>query len=149
MIASRYAHTNMIKDLIPKEARFLDSNGQTALMIAVQNNSGKSHLEAIKLLREAELKCVDTSGVTALIWAAFAGQVEVAELLTGEAGMTTNKTHVHGAGFTALMAAAYVGSGPIVELLLPIEGKIVQANGKTVKDWAKSKNIRDMLDMIL
>ncbi|EFO64948.1 Protein 21.1 [Giardia lamblia P15] len=149
MIASRYAYTKIIKELIPKEARLLDSNGQTALMIAVQNNSGKSHLETIKLLREAELKCIDTTGVTALIWAAFAGQVEVAELLTDEAGLTTNKTHVHGAGFTALMAAAYVGSAPIVELLLPIEGKIVQANGKTVKDWAKSKNIKDMLNMIL
>lgn len=149
MIAARYAYTDMISDLIPKEARHLDANGQTALMIAVQNNSGKSHIEAIKLLREAELKCADSSGVTALIWAAFAGQTEVAKLLVGEAGMTTNKSHAHGAGFTAAMAAAYAGSMPIVELLLPIEGKIVQANGKTVKDWTKSKKIDDMLNMIL
>ncbi|ESU44125.1 Ankyrin repeat protein [Giardia duodenalis] len=149
MIASRYAYTDMIKDLMPKEARLLDANGQTALMIAVQNNSGKSHIETIKLLREAELKCVDSTGVTALIWAAFAGQTEVAKLLVGEAGMTTNENHAHGAGFTALMAAAFAGSASIVELLLPMEGSIVQANGKTVKDWAKSKSIKDMLNMIL
>lgn len=149
MIAARYAYTDMISDLIPKEAKRLDINGQTALMIAVQNNLGKSHIEAIKLLREAELKCVDSSGVTALIWAAFAGQIEAATLLIEEAGMTTNKSHANGAGFTAIMAAAYAGSMPIVELLLPMEGNIVQANGKTVKDWAKSKKLSDMLDMIL
>ena len=72
-IASKNGDEDIVELLLAYSANIEEKNeqGQTALMIAIQQNNNKSHLEVIKMLLEAgaDFLYTDNTGHTALDWA--------------------------------------------------------------------------------
>ena len=84
-IASKNGDEDIVELLLAYSANIEEKNeqGQTALMIAIQQNNNKSHLEVIKMLLEAgaDFLYTDNTGHTALDWAQQNDDDDVIRLL--------------------------------------------------------------------
>jgi len=85
-IASKNGDEDIVELLLAYSADVQEKTeqGDTSLMIAVQENNKKSHLEVIKMLLKAsaDLEITDNTGHNALFWAQQNGDAEVIELIT-------------------------------------------------------------------
>ncbi|TNJ26582.1 Ankyrin repeat protein 2 [Giardia muris] len=116
-------------------ARSRDSEGQTALMKAVEVGSSI----CIDLLLPLEGGMQDNKGWTALMRAADIGSSYIAEKLLSEAGRRTwKKKGVFPPGTTALMIATYRGATRVIELLSPYEKNFTDSMGHPASWYARA-----------
>lgn len=134
--AAEAGHTDIVEMLLAHESRRQARSGWSALMVAAYNG----HTECVELLVPREAGMMTDRGVTALMLAASQGHVEVGRLLfTSEAGIQTTT------GYTALIAAIERDCSELVTLLLPIEGKLREANEKPLIEYATSDTVRELI----
>lgn len=126
------------------QAGLQDADGRSALMYAAQ----KGCTELVRALIAREARLTTALGTTALMDAACNGNADVVELLVEmEGGMATRgDQNGEGAGLTALMLAAHEGHMDCVHLLLHKESGMVNAEGLSARDYAKTIEIRNLLD---
>jgi ankyrin repeat protein len=95
-IACKEGDNDIVELLLKRGANIEEKNeqGQTALMIAIQKNHEKSHLEVIKTLLKAgaDLLYTDNTGHTALDWAQESNDDDVIRLLIQYAPSTSSST---------------------------------------------------------
>ncbi|TNJ30609.1 Ankyrin repeat protein 1 [Giardia muris] len=134
--AAEAGHTDIVEMLLAHESRRQARNGWSALMVAAYNG----HTGCVELLAPREAGMTTDRGVTALMLAASQGHVEASKpLFTSEAGIQTTT------GYTALIAAIERDCSELVTLLLPIEGKLREANEKPLIEYATSDKVRELI----
>lgn len=121
-----------------------DEEGKTALMYAAQ----KGHIEIVKALMQKEARIQTHFGTTALMDAACNGHTDIVSILVDYEGGMATKGDENGesAGLTALMLAAHEGHLDCVHILIRKEHNMVCSNGMTARDFAKTDEIRNLLD---
>ena len=75
--AVRVNNVDMVRLLVPREAKLTDASGWTALMWA----EDYQNVQVLELLVPLEANMTDTNGLTALMWAAKSGKQESALFL--------------------------------------------------------------------
>lgn len=170
ILAVKNRDYDMIRRLVPFEARTGNNQGKTALMYAADLddttaigllldleggmqdipggtalmracNGGK--LNAAKMLVEKEKRLTKKDGSTALIFAVMNGTDALIDLLfPHEAGMAMKD------GRTALMSACYAGRLNAVKKLLPVEHSMQDINGKTCVYYSERGNHKDVIDCV-
>lgn len=126
------------------QAGLQDEEGKTALMYAAQ----KGHIEIVKALMQKEARIQTHFGTTALMDAACNGHTDIVSVLVDYEGGMATKGDENGesAGLTALMLAAHEGHLDCVHILIRKENGMVCSNGMTARDFAKTDEIRNLLD---
>ncbi|EFO62974.1 Protein 21.1 [Giardia lamblia P15] len=126
------------------QAGLQDEEGKTALMYAAQ----KGHIEIVKALMQKEARIQTHFGTTALMDAACNGHTDIVSILVDYEGGMATKGDENGesAGLTALMLAAHEGHLDCVHILIRKENSMVCSNGMTARDFAKTDEIRNLLD---
>ncbi|ESU42767.1 Ankyrin repeat protein [Giardia duodenalis] len=126
------------------QAGLQDEEGKTALMYAAQ----KGHVDIVKALIQKEARIQTHFGTTALMDAACNGHTDIVSILVDYEGGMATKGDENGesAGLTALMLAAHEGHLDCVHILIRKENNMVCSNGMTARDFAKTDEIRNLLD---
>lgn len=130
--------------LLLDEARNVDLEGRTALMIAAQRDS----IPVIKLLKSKELGQRMKSGYwgvgfTALSWATINGCTDAAQLLLDEIGA------VEDSGMTTLMYAAWYGRTDIAKMLVEKEAGMRDSYKRTALIIAAQKGSLDVARLVI
>lgn len=124
----------------------VDSEGRTALMLAVENG----HADAVKVLIEsgAAVDATANSGMTSLMLAANTGRIGIIRLLM-ENGANVNSAARDGR--TSLLFASSAGYTDIINILLDKGAYIdaVDGDGKTALILAASKGRVDAVKVLL
>jgi uncharacterized protein len=121
-----------------------DICGHTALTRAA--GSGKADVVFLLLRRGAVIEATSTTGQTALMCAALSGRREVVAMLLGCGARIEAQDDC---GWTALTHAAAGGHCEVVELLLRrgADERTCDSEGRTAEHWAKTEDIRDVLQV--
>lgn len=111
-------------------------DGDAAGVADFLDRFGNAHVDA----------AITPAGTTALVWSAKAGQTATLKLLI-ERGADVNATD---AGITGMMWAARLGHGAAVDMLLAAgaDAGILDAQGRTAADWARSDGHADIGEKI-
>jgi ankyrin repeat protein len=129
----------------PAANEMRDVDGRTILMRTAETGE----VEAVrKLIDEgADVNSKSNSGVTALMTSSGMGHAGVTRLLIEKGADVNAKTP---GNYTALMNAALTGQAEIVRILLEAgaEAAVVDASGKTAKDYALMKEHKEIASLI-
>lgn len=144
MEAAEVGDSTHVWKFINYQAGLQDEEGKTALMYAAQ----KGHVEIVKALMQKEARIQTHFGTTALMDAACNGHTDIVSILVDYEGGMATKGDENGesAGLTALMLAAHEGHLDCVHILIRKENNMVCSNGMTARDFAKTDEIRNLLD---
>ncbi|KAE8305397.1 Kinase, NEK [Giardia duodenalis] len=145
MFACRKNHLNCVFPLLQLEARMQDARGWTALMMA----SYLGYTQIIKALLVWENGIVlgsstESSGATALMLAAEAGNVAAVSLLVNYESRRQKEN-----GFTALMMAAQEGHSECVKILMKKEARLNRTDGWTALMSAVQRNRVECVKLLM
>ncbi len=121
------------------------SYGETALIIA--SSAGNRAMVGMLLKKGADPN-KSNEGYTAINYAAGSGYTEVVKALI-EGGANINQVHVDGT--TPLINASIGGNAALVKLLIDMGAdiSIKDPGGKTALDYAKNKQVKELLEKAL
>lgn len=115
MFAAEYGRLELVRRLVPVEARMQTDGGATAMMYAAMAGNA----ECVRALAPHETNMLNASGEKALVYAAYYGHHDVAALLLDEAGA------YNAYGEFALCYAIEMNWPLVVRVLLPSEGRML------------------------
>ncbi len=144
ILAAREGQGDIARALVDAGAQVNQRNrfGETALMLAVFK--GNKEIALYLLDKGAAIR---QKGWTPLLYAAFGGQVDMAQMLLAR-GADPNERSDNGT--TPLMLAAKSGSVELVNLLLKAGANplLKNADGKTAADWGKESKNTDAAQVV-
>ncbi|TNJ26480.1 Kinase, NEK [Giardia muris] len=146
MLALTHRHVECAMVLAPFEVARQDGFNWSALHYAAKYNVP----DVIPILLPWEAKNLDNTGQTALMRAAFNGNLECARLLLPEAGMQLAQDDIYGnpAGTTALVLGIRYNQLAVVQLLLPYEGAIHNQSYQMALHHAKANRYTEVLALL-
>lgn len=143
LIRAVFTGDTELVQLCINEATYIQPNGKTALIIAMERGLNK----IVEVLGPYEAACKDNEGDTALIWAVKNGKTKYQPYLTSAEGLL-NKY-----GRTALKVALDLNKKDMFKALLKREASIKMPDGYTVLDYSiienKTKYIQYITNHIL
>ncbi|TNJ30728.1 Ankyrin repeat protein 1 [Giardia muris] len=164
-LAGKYTEVKLLTSREEGKARY---NGETTLITAIRNDpinwlvqrprdpgtktaawrvakpAQECRLEIVSHLAKHELNLTDVYGWSALMHAAYCGDIKCVKCVIGVAGRQTERTHLgYARGATASMIAASRGFQEIVKMLLPYEERILDVFGRDTLWYAQDSGGHD------